>query len=312
MSATQPRLSLPRLGNDYGSIAAAVLEQDKAWPVAWGPDPRSTAGRVRIGSILSTASTTMPASPTRSDPRRAGLRWRFAVAALLAACAPLATSAQDVRPGGRHYTERAPQLSLAATAYRDVVQDRITVTLYAERESPQPAAGQAQVSELLGPVLEQLKSRSDLEVQSSGYRTDPVWQQSRIVGWRTRGSIQLSAQPSESFNRLVGELATKLNVESVSYWLSREARLTVERELIAEAVAAFRAKADTATKSLGFGSHAVRTVSVDDAGPIRPEPVPRAMMSRAADAGAAPVPLPAAEGKTTVTVTVSGSVALEP
>lgn len=242
-------------------------------------------------------------------------RVRAAVPALLLAFAvalPCATVAQARGSDDGRDSDRTPRLSLAASAYRDVPQDRVTVTLYAERESPQPAAGQAQVSELLGPVLERLKARPELEVQSSGYRTDPVWQQSRIVGWRTRGSLQVSAQPSESFNRLVGELATKLNVESVAYWLSRPAQLAVERELIGEAVAAFRAKADTTAKALGFRTYAVRTVSVDGAGPIRPEPVPRVMMSRAASAESAPVPLPGAEGKTTVTVSVSGSVALEP
>lgn len=242
-------------------------------------------------------------------------RVRALVPALLLALAvalPCATAAQARGNDDGRDGDRTPRLSLAASAYRDVPQDRVTVTLYAERESPQPAAGQAQVSELLGPVLERLKARPDLEVQSSGYRTDPVWQQSRIVAWRTRGSLQVSAQPSESFNRLVGELATKLNVESVAYWLSRPAQLAIERELIAEAVAAFRAKADTAAKALGFRTYSVRTVSVDGAGPIRPEPVPKVMMSRAASAESAPVPLPGAEGKTTVTVSVSGSVALEP
>ncbi len=233
-------------------------------------------------------------------------------ALLLAFALPCAAHAQPRSADAAAQTERAPRLSLAASAYREVAQDRVTVTLYAERESAQPAAGQAQVSALLAPVLAQLKTHADLEVQSSGYRTDPVWQQSRVVGWRTRGAIQLSGQPSEAFNRLVGELATKLNAESVAYWLSRPAQLAVERELITEAIAAFRAKADTATKALGFRTYAVRAVSVDGAGPNRPEPVPRVMMSRAAAAESAPVPLPGAEGKTTVSVTVSGDVALEP
>lgn len=254
----------------------------------------------------------MPAATPRNSLHRAAMRASLAIVATLVAATASPAYAQDARADRAQRVERAPQLSVAATAYRDVPQDRVTVTLYAERESPQPAAGQAQVSELLGPVLERLKARPDLEVQSSGYRTDPVWQQSRIVGWRTRGSLQVSAQPSESFNRLVGELATKLNVESVAYWLSRPAQLAIERELIAEAVAAFRAKADTAAKALGFRTYSVRTVSVDGAGPIRPEPVPKVMMSRAASAESAPVPLPGAEGKTTVTVSVSGSVALEP
>ena len=248
----------------------------------------------------------------RSRPSRLAHRSLMALAAMAIAVAPATVAAREAPPTRDQACEHEARLTVSATAYRDVPQDRVTVTLYAERESPQPAAGQAQVSELLGPVLERLKARPDLEVQSSGYRTDPVWQQSRIVGWRTRGSLQVSAQPSESFNRLVGELATKLNVESVAYWLSRPAQLAIERELIAEAVAAFRAKADTATKALGFRTYSVRTVSVDGAGPIRPEPVPKVMMSRAASAESAPVPLPGAEGKTTVTVSVSGSVALEP
>ncbi|HLS56977.1 MAG TPA: SIMPL domain-containing protein [Zeimonas sp.] len=254
----------------------------------------------------------MPASAFRHAPRRVAARAAFAAALALVAAAASSATAQESAGERRPRVERAPQLSLSATAYRDVVQDRVTVTLYAERESPQPATGQAQVSELLGPVLERLKARGELQVHSSGYRTDPVWQQSRIVGWRTRGSIQVIAQPSEGFNRLVGELATKLNLESVSYWLSRDAQLATERELIGEAVAAFRAKADSATKALGFRAFAVRQVSVDGAGPVHPVPVPRMTMSRAAAAEGSPAPLPGAEGRTTVTVTVSGSVALEP
>lgn len=257
-------------------------------------------------------SRTASPSPYRPAATRILRRSGLALAAALAALAAAPAFAQDYRSGEHYHAERGPQLSLSAAAYREVVQDRITVTLYAERESPQPAAGQAQVSALLGPALEQLKAREELEVQSSGYRTSPVWQQGRIVGWRTRGAIQVSAQPSESFNRLIGELATRLNIESVGYWLSRPAQLAVERELIAEAVAAFRAKADTASKALGFSRYSVRNVSVDGGGPIHPMPVTKMTMSRAAAAEAAPVPLPAAEGKTTVTVTVSGSVALEP
>ena len=249
----------------------------------------------------------------RSRTPRTQTRNRLSALLLaLASVAPCAAASQARGTDAARDADRAPRLSLAASAYRDVAQDRVTVTLYAERESPQPAAGQAQVSELLGPVLERLKAHTGFDVQSSGYRTDPVWQQSRIVGWRTRGAIQVSASPSEAFNRLVGELATKLNVESVAYWLSRPAQLAVERELLAEAVTAFRAKADAAARALDFRSYSVRAVSVDGAGPIRPEPVPRMMMSRASAAESAPVPIPGAEGKTTVIVTVSGSVALEP
>ena len=120
-----------------------------------------------------------------------------------------------------------PQLSLSASAWREVAQDRVAVTLYASHESPEPGPAQARVNEQLNPVLARLKERKDLEVQSAGYRSDPVWKDSRVVAWRARGAIRLTAAPSEDFNRLVGELASSLSVESVSYFLGREARIAV-------------------------------------------------------------------------------------
>ncbi|MDT3679408.1 MAG: SIMPL domain-containing protein [Burkholderiaceae bacterium] len=239
---------------------------------------------------------------------RASLAAALASAALCLAPG-LPATAQPADAFHAQPVDLRPRLNLDASAWREVVQDRVVATLYAERESPQPAAGQEQVSRLLAPVLERLKGESGIEVQSAGYRTDPVWQQSRIVGWRTRGALQLTAKPSESFNALVGELATTLNVQSVAYLLSREARLEVEQELIGQAVQAFHAKAGAAARALGFRGYEVREVSIAGSGPVGPEPVAKMMMSRAAAADEA-VPLPGAEGRTTVTTTVSGSVAL--
>lgn len=256
-----------------------------------------------------------PSADTRtadaSRVARSGHRWAATIAMLFAlACAtalPLPAAAQANAANAAAVDPR-PRLNLDAAAYRDVVQDRIIVTLYAERESPQPAAGQAQVSALLNPVLERLRSHPELEVESTGYRTDPVWQQSRIVGWRTRASVQITASPSAEFNRLIGELATTLNIQSVAHTLSRDARIAVEHELITEAIEAFHAKARTAAKALGFGSYEIREISIGGSGHFPPQPVPR-MMARAASSDEA-VPLPTSEGKTTVTTTVNGSVAL--
>lgn len=234
-----------------------------------------------------------------------------ALAAAAFTLVPLAPALSQ--PGGSfhgHPVDLRPRVNLDASAWREVVQDRVVVVLYAERESPEPADGQAQVSRMLAPVLERLKGTPGIEVESAGFRTDPVWQQSRIVGWRTRGALKLTSEPSEAFNTLVGELATSLNVQSVSHHLSREAHLAVEHELIDEAVKAFHAKAEVAARALGFRGYELREVSIGGSGPIIPQPVQKTMMmARAADA-AESVPLPGAEGRTTVTLSVHGSVAL--
>ena len=203
-----------------------------------------------------------------------------------------------------------PQLSLSAEAWREVTQDRVAVVLAASHEAQQPGPAQAQVNQQLEPVLARLKGLENIEVQSAGYRTDPVWKDSRIVAWRARGAIRLAAAPSEAFNALVGELAGALNVESVSHFLSREARTAVEQSLIADAVAAFRAKADAATSALGYAGWTVRTLSVGDSGGGQPEPMPKVMMARSVAADSA-APMPIAEGRTTVSVNVSGAVVLE-
>jgi uncharacterized protein YggE len=98
-------------------------------------------------------------------------------------------------------------------------------------------------------------------------------------------------------------------VESVAHFLSRDAQLTVEQELIGDAVAAFRAKARTAAQALGYKDYVIRSVSVNDSGPGQPQPMPKMMMARAASAEAAPMPI--AEGRTTVSVSVGGTVVLE-
>lgn len=202
-----------------------------------------------------------------------------------------------------------PQLNLSAEAWREVAQDRVAVVLAASHEAQDPGPAQAQVNRQLEPVLARLKGLENIEVQSAGYRTDPVWKDSRIVAWRARGAIRLAAAPSEAFNALVGELAGALNVESVSHFLSREARTAVEQSLIADAVAAFRAKADAATSALGYAGWTVRALSVGDSGGGQPEPMPKVMMARSVAADSA-APMPIAEGRTTVSVNVSGTVVL--
>ena len=266
--------------------------------------------------------------PAVANARPAGarcerLRSRGALAALclsggLALCAASSASlAQPAEPQKAARAESAePRLSLSASASREVTQDSVTVSMYVEREAADPAQAQAQVNAALAPVLAQLKSEHrDLEVASGAFRTWPVYRTesgaSRIAGWRSRGALQISGKPSDAFNRLVGQLAGRLNIESVAYFLSRDARLAAEQSLIDEAVRAFRAKAQSAASSLGFKGYSIRQVQLGGGGGDEPVPMPRMMASRAA-ADSAPVPLAGAEGKTTVTVTVSGTVRLEP
>jgi predicted secreted protein len=253
-----------------------------------------------LASIACAAFATIVSAPLTAQPSTG--QSSAAQHALAQAGAPAAAIAPAAAP-------EFPQLSLSAEAWREVAQDRVAVVLAASHEAAQPGPAQLRVNEQLEPVLARLKANRDIEVQSAGYRADPVWKDSRIVAWRAHGAIRLTAPPSEAFNAMIGELAATLNVESVSHFLSREARTRVEQALIADAVAAFRAKADAASAALGYAGWTVRAISVGDSGGGQPEPMPKLMMARAAVAESA-APMPIAEGRTTVSVNVSGTVVL--
>lgn len=265
---------------------------------------------------------------TGSTTRRLGgafLRHRTGaalLASMVATASPVLHAADEpASPAPRHErrgSEHGPILELAARAERDVLQDSATVVMYVEREAPTPAGAQSQVNGVLSPALADLRrDHRDLEVSTGAFRTDPVYSTPRdgspkITGWRARASLQITGKPDESFNRRIGELTSRLNIESIQYTLSRDARQQAEQALIAEAVKAFQGKATAAAQALGFRTYEIRKVSIDGAGRDDPPPGPRvqSMQMRAA-ADAAP-PLAGSAGMTTVSVGVSGSVRLQP
>ena len=80
-------------------------------------------------------------------------------------------------------------------------------------------------------------------------------------------------------------------------------------DVTAEAIARFRARADSAAKLFGFAGYAVRDVSVStDNGQMPPQPM---MVRSQAMRASADESLPVEAGKAVVTATVSGSVQMK-
>ena len=98
-----------------------------------------------------------------------------------------------------------------------------------------------------------------------------------------------------------------LVMSGMSFGVSKDARRKAEDAVTQEAIKAWQARAQSASKALGFGAWRVGRVSVM-AGepPMRPQP----MMRMAAAAGAGAPPVNAEGGNTDITVTVSGDAIL--
>ena len=201
-------------------------------------------------------------------------------------------------------------VQLSATAAAEVPQDTLEIHLQATREGTDPARVQADLKAVLDAALAQARRDAQpgaLDVRTGTFNVLPRYsRERRIANWVGTAELVLEgtdiARVSEAAGRVPG-----LVVSQAAFRLSRERRERVERDVQAQAIAQFRAKAADIARSFGFNAYGLREVSVNaqDAG------LPRMRMV-AAEAASAPADaaLPVEAGKTTVTVNVSGSVQL--
>ncbi len=209
--------------------------------------------------------------------------------------------------------EQAPtydRVSLSAAAEERVANDTLVATLYVQREGPKQAAVADEVNTTMRKALESAKGAAGVTAQTGGYSTSPVYNRETIVGWRARQSLRLESRDPKALTALLGTLQETLAVESVGYDVSPPARRTAEDRLIAEALAAFRGRADLIAQELGRKGY--RFVQVDvSSGGYAPPPMPvRAMAMKS---GMADVAEPAIEsGEQSLTVSVSGVIELLP
>lgn len=223
--------------------------------------------------------------------------------------AALAASAQPAPP-------TAPQnvVALTAAATAQVAQDWLTVVLSTTREGNEPAALQGQLKQALDAALTEARRAArtaapqELEVQTGGFALNPRYgRDGRMNGWSGRAELILQGRDTAAVAQLAGRIQT-MNVASTGFSLSREAREKIESQVVAEAIARFRARADEVSRAFGFASWSLREVSVQTEMPNGlPQPRMRVAtaMTMATDEA-----VPVEAGKAQVSVTVTGSVML--
>lgn len=225
------------------------------------------------------------------------------LAAALAA-APAAARAQvPVMP--------APQnvVSLDASASVEVERDVLSVAFSTTREGNDPQTVQNQLKQALDAALAEARKAAkpgQVDVRTGNFSLSPRYVPNKgVSGWQGSTELIVEGKDVQAISQLTGRIGT-LTVQRVNFALSREAREKVENEVVAAAIAKFRAKADFTAKQFGFGGWSVREVAVstNDAEGVRP------LNMRASAAMADAAPLPVEAGKANVTASVNGSIQL--
>ena len=203
-------------------------------------------------------------------------------------------------------------LNFSTTATREVVQDRLAITLQAVREGPDASAVQSQLKQVLEAALAEARKSAEpgqLDVRTGGFTIYPRHaKDGRIAGWQGQAELVLEGRDGPRVAQAAGRLST-LNVTGVGYGLSKELSERHEAEVAAEAIRRYRERAAARAPQLGFSGYTLGEVSVQTAD-SGPGPRPMMMRAKAAEMAAADAPLPVEPGKGTITATVSGTILL--
>ncbi|MCZ7563190.1 MAG: SIMPL domain-containing protein [Burkholderiales bacterium] len=205
---------------------------------------------------------------------------------------------------------RYNQVELEAVASREVPNDLMSATLFAEANAATPAEVAAALNRATAEAVAVAAKSGGIKASSGQTHTFPVYDRNqKLVGWRGRAEVRLESRNFQAVAELTATLQPSMQLGGIAFGVSPELRRRVEDELITEAIAAFRARADVARRALGGQSYRIRRVAL---GSGAAAPPPRAMaMARAAPA-AADVPPPVFEGgETRVQVVARGTIEVE-
>jgi len=206
--------------------------------------------------------------------------------------------------------EPANQVTLSASAFKDVPEDWLTMTVGATVDASDAVSAQNQLKVMVENALAQLRPQAQpqqLEVRTGGFDIYPRHSnRGRVIGWQGSAELVIEGRDFARVSAAAGKIPG-MAVGSVGFSISREGRQKLESEVQALAVERFRQRAQELSRSFGFTGYTVRQVSVssaDQGGPV----MVAARMSGQTMADAANMAVPVEAGKVTVNITVSGTV----
>jgi predicted secreted protein len=213
--------------------------------------------------------------------------------------------------GAMAQTVPPPQnvISLSASAMVEVSKDVLSIAFSTVREGSDAGAVQSQLKQAVDAALAEARKVAKpglIDVQTGNFALYPRYSpKGGINGWQGSAELIVEGKDINGIAQLSGRI-TSLSIQRVGFLLSREAREKVEADVVAQAIARYRAKADSISKQFGFGNYAIREVSVssDEQGSLNAAPLMRAQFAKSAGDEA----LSVEAGKAKVTANVSGSV----
>jgi predicted secreted protein len=200
------------------------------------------------------------------------------------------------------------RVSFSVESVREVPNDWIRAVVGVTEEDADPAQAADRVNRTMAWALEKARAEQRVKASSGGYHTQPVYHEGKLRRWRASQELVLEGSDADAMTALLGVLQSRVQLRAFGFSVSEESQRRVEEELVSEALAAFRARAELVRRGLDARGYALDELDINTGGHGVPEPR-RMRVMEAAHAAVAP---PSAEaGTSRIRVVVDGTIALE-
>jgi predicted secreted protein len=251
-------------------------------------------------SLLMNATQSSKSGAIRQQKEPSMQRLSITQLALIAVLLPTAALSQEEKTYDR--------VDLSISAERAVENDLLIAIVYAEVEANRQSDAANGVNEAIRWAADRAREVDEVELQTMLYSTRPVYaNERRIVGWIAQQSLRLESKNQQALSALLGDLQTRVAIQSINYGLSKTARDAAEDELIAEGLAQFNRRAALVARELGRSGVRIVHLNVGTSGgsPI----AIRGMRTLGATADVAAPEIEA--GVQTLFVSINGMIELE-
>lgn len=186
---------------------------------------------------------------------------------------------------------RYNQISLRAEVNREVAHDRMHVILYREAQHSDPAKLATQITASLNRAVERARAVKPVAVSLGSRQSFPVYddQGRKVVAWRERAELRLESTDFAALAQLSSALLDELQMAGMHFSLSSDSRKQHEDQLLKDAVAAFKTRAQLVSEAMGARSYRLVRLDLNASGAPRP-PLMRAMAMKDMGMESAPAP----------------------
>lgn len=196
--------------------------------------------------------------------------------------------------------------SLNVSVGEDVRADTISGILGVTLQGKDNSKLANDVNTRIRDALKELSRFKNIKAETLNYQTQPIYQNGRQTGlYEVSQTIRIESMDFDKFSQAVHKLQPTLDLQSVSYQLSKAARTASEDRLTSAAIKRFSTRAKQVSAEFGFNDYRLVSINIGGSPQYRFRGMEaRAMKSMAADA--APPAFQA--GEQTVNISVNGSI----